>query len=160
MQPSQNFPPNVLALVQQQLSFLGEIGATKVLTVPRLSAAIAAGVGNVSPPQTVYIREPGTIIALQCSELRGTAAGYAEVGIGVQIGGTTNLFTDGQVGTFVPLLELVGGANRSFGLLRRAEPNVNWVVQYTNFSAVNAANPSASFLFIADADLARFSPAK
>lgn len=150
-----SFPPNVVELIQRQVSQFGRVGATKIYTAPALAAAIAAGASVESVPVTIRFREPGTVIALYGQEVAGTAAKFATTDIRVQIGGTEDLFTDGQQGTFVPMLGLFGGALNWFPLWRRALPGVDWVFTFRNRDAGATATPFAGLAFLADADVQR-----
>lgn len=153
-----DFPPNVIELVQRQLSQFGRVGATKVYAVPELPAVMPAS--TTSAPQNVKFREPGVVIAMYGQELAGTAPAYATTRARVQIGGQEDIFTDGNVGVFRSFLSLFGGANNWFPLWRRAEPGVDWVVTYQNRNAGGTALPELSFAFIADADILRAMPPK
>lgn len=150
-------PPHVIELIQRQLSQFGRVGATKIYKAPDLSAAIAAAGANptIAGPQNIRFREKGIVIACYGQERTGTAAKFAQTEVRVQIGGSEDLFTDGQSGTFVSLLSLVGGAQNWFPLWRRATPGIDWSVSYRNQDTGAAANPSFQFAFIADADVQR-----
>ncbi len=155
-----DFPANTIELIQRQLSQFGRVGATKVYRAPALTAALAAVAGTVSTPQNIRFREPGTVIACYGQEQAGTSASFATTEVRVQIGGQEDLFTDGNVGTFVPMLALFGGPNNWFPLWRRAQPGVDWTVTYRNQSGSATAIPSLMLAFIADADIARAMPPK
>jgi hypothetical protein len=154
-----NFPPNVVELIQRQLSQFGRVGATRIYTAPALAAAIAAGASVESNPVTIRFREPGTVIALYGQELAGTAPKFASTELRIQVGGTEDLFTDGEVGTFVPFLGLFGGALNWWPMWRHATPGVDWLITYRNRDAGATATPFAGLAFIGDADLARQMPA-
>lgn len=155
-----DFPPNVVELIQRQLSQYGRVGATKIYTAPPLAAAIAAVAGTTSAPVTIRFREPGTVIALYGQEQAGTAPKFATTEVRVQIGGSEDLWTDGEVGTFVPMLALFGGSLNWFPLWRRAQPGVDWLITYRNQSGAATAIPFVGLAFIADADLGRNMPPK
>lgn len=153
------FPPNVVELIQRQLSQFGRVGATKLYNVPALAAPIAATAGLIAAAAPLQFREPGTVIAMYGQEISGTAAKFAQTSVRVQIGGQEDLFTDGNVGTFVPMLALFGPNLNWFPLWRRAIPGVNWVVSFQNNDPTPATcTPFCTFAFIADADLARMMP--
>jgi hypothetical protein len=153
-----DFPPNVVELIQRQLSQFGRVGATKIYRAPALAAAIAAVVGTVSNPINIRFREPGTVIALYGQEQAGTAPKFATTEVRIQVGGSEDIFTDGETGTFVPMLALFGGAQNWFPMWRRAEPGVDWLISYRNQDGGNTAIPSLLLAFVADADLARAMP--
>lgn len=155
-----DFPPNVVELIQRQLSQFGRVGATKIYTAPALPAAIAAVAGTTSNPVNIRFREPGTVIALYGQEQAGTAPKFATTEVRVQVGGTEDLWTDGEVGTFVPLLALFGGALNWWPMWRRATPGVDWLITWRNQSGAATATPFLGLAFIADADLARNMPAR
>lgn len=154
-----DFPPNVVELIQRQLSQFGRVGATKIYAVPTLTAAIAAAGAVTTPvqstPQNIRFREPGTVIALYGQAIAGSAASYAGTEVRVQIGGQEDIFTDGNSGVYVPLLALFGPNLNWFPLWRRAVPGTDWTVTYQNRQTGGTTFPSCYLAFIADADLAR-----
>jgi len=149
----QQWPNNVIEAIQRQVSQFGRVGSTKIVAVPDV-AAIA--ISSFSQPQTVTFREPGVVIAMYGQELAGTAPKFASTRVRVQVGGSEDLFTDGQSGVFLSMLSLFGGAQNWFPIWRRASPAVRWVVTYQNLDAAATATPSAQFGFIADADIAKY----
>jgi hypothetical protein len=156
-----DFPPNVVELIQRQLSQFGRVGATKIYIFPALAAPVPiAGSGNnISAPTNIRFREPGTVIALYGQELTGTVAKFAQTAVRIQVGGQEDLITDGQAGQFAPMLGLFGPNLNWFPLWRRAIPGVDWTVTYRNDDTIATASPTTMLAFIADADLARMSPA-
>lgn len=156
-----DFPPNVVELVQRQLSQFGRAGATKGYGAPDLPAAIPIGAPiSTSAPVNIRFREPGTVVALYGQELAGTAPKFASTRVRVQIGGQEDLFTDGQVGIFRSMLSLFGGAQNWWPVWRRAIPGVDWTVTYQNLDQAATATPELTLAFIGDADLARMMPPK
>lgn len=151
-----DFPPNVVDLIQRQLSQFGRVGSTKIYVFPALAGTLAGG-GTISAPSNIRFREPGTVIALYGQELAGTVAAFAATAIRIQVGGQEDLFTDGNSGTFIPMLAAFGPTVNWFPLWRRAIPGVDWTITFQN-NAGSAITPSAMLAFIADADLARMSP--
>lgn len=145
------WPQHYLEYIMRTLAAYGRIGATKLLTFPSFGALAA---GAFSSPQTIRIREPGTILGIYGDTLNATAPAFAGLQCRVQIGGTEYLWTDGQSPTYVSLLSLVGGAQNWFPLLRRAIPGVDWVADFVNNSALTDT-PSLKLAFIADADVGR-----
>jgi hypothetical protein len=156
--PYGEFPPNVVELIQRQLSQFGRVGATKLYNVPALAAPIAAVVGTIAQAAALQFREPGTIIAMYGQELTATPAKFASTALRVQVGGQEDLFTDGNTGAFVPMLALFGPNLNWFPIWRRVEPGINWVISYRNDDGGATATPFCTFAFIADADLARNMP--
>lgn len=152
------WPPNVVETIQRQVAQFGRTGSTKIYSVPELQAAIPIG-APFAPTQVqaapLQWREPGVVIAMYGQELAGTAPKFASTRVRVQIGGQEDLFTDGNVGVALSMLQLFGGAQNWFPLWRRAVPGVNWIVTYQNLDPAATATPAASFAFIADADIAR-----
>lgn len=155
--PFGEFPAHVVDLFTRQLAQFGRIGATTIYKAPELAAAIAGVAGTVAGPQNIRFREPGTVIAMYGQEALGTSLSFATTEVRIQIGGNEDVFTDGQAGTFVPLLALFGGSQNWFPLLRRAVPGVDWSISYRNQSAV-AKTPQLMLAFVADAVLGRALP--
>lgn len=154
-----DFPPNVVELIQRQLSQFGRVGATKVYAVPTLTAVIAAAPAVTTPvisqPQNIRFREPGTVIAIYGQAIAGTVQSFAGTEIRIQIGGQEDVATDGNAGVFVPMLALFGPNLNWFPMWRRAQPGVDWTITYQNRQTGDTTFPSAYLAFIADADLAR-----
>jgi hypothetical protein len=158
-----DFPPNVIELIQRQLSQYGRIGSTKGYIAPELAAAIAVGAPSTdSAPVNIRFREAGTVIGCYGQVVANDgmddfadAAAFATTRIRVQVGGQEDIFTDGQSGAFVPFLALFGGPNNWWPLWRKATPGVDWTVTYRNRSTANTKLPDFVLAFIADADLAR-----
>ncbi len=144
--------PHIIELVQRQLGQYGRIGATRIQTVPDV-AAIAAS--SFSQPQIVNWRDDGWVIAMYGQELAGTAPKFAATRVRVQIGGSEDLFSDGQAGTYCSMLSLFGGAQNWFPLLRRVQKGVQWIVSYQNRDTGATATPDAQFAMILDPDVAR-----
>lgn len=153
-----DFPPNVVELIQRQLTQFGRVGATKIYAAPDLPAALAAGTN--SPPLNIQFKEPGSAIAFYAQSVGdgvADATAFATTRVKVEIGGQENIFTDGQVGVFRSLLALVGGAQNWFPIWRRVTPGIDWTVTWQNLSEVTVV-PEFSIAVIADADLARQMP--
>lgn len=158
-----DFPPNVVELIQRQLSQFGRVGATKAYLFPLLAAPIAANIsggptGTVSPPSNIRFREPGTVIALYGQTDLGSVFAFANTALRIQVGGQEDLWTDGQAGVFMPMLAAFGPNLNWFPLWRRAIPGVDWTITWRNDNAGATAFPQTFLAFIADADLARMSP--
>ncbi len=159
MNGNATFPGNisVIEAAQRQMALFGRAGATRLIRVPALSAAIAVSVGSgtVSASVNVPWREDGTVIAAYGQELTGTVAKFASTEARIQISGSEDLISDGTNGTFAPFLALFGPNVNWFPFTRRVRSGINWVVTYRNTDAAAVCNPSLMFAFIADADLAR-----
>src|SRR4051794_24573941 len=110
-----DYPNPAIAWAQQQLSQYGRIGATRLIKVPDLAAAIAIGAGTgtvVQAPSLVW-RDAGTVIALYGQERVGSVAKFALTEFRLVMTGDVDLVSNGNGGDFAPLLAVVG-------------PNVNW----------------------------------
>lgn len=158
-----DFPPNVIELIQRQLSQFGRVGATRVYIAPELPAAIAVGAPTQdSQPVNIRFREPGTLIACYGQAVAtvggvdaADATAFAQTRVRIQVGGQDDLVTDGQTGRFAPMLALFGGPNNWFPIWRKATPGVDWTFTYRNTSTTRTVVPDFMFAFIADADLNR-----
>lgn len=154
-----NTPPNVIESILRQVSQWGPIPGTKAYKVPAIGTSVAIAASAVSPTvlqaPPLQWRESGFVCALKGSEQSGTGAKFAKTGIRIQIGGQEDLWTDGNSGVDLTLLTLFGGGLNWLPLWRRVIPGVNWVVSWYNYDPAAVVYPEGSFLFIADADLAR-----
>lgn len=144
------FLPHYVELVQRQMGQYGRIGATRIVQTPDVPAIAAS---SLAQPQTVNWRNDGIVIAMYGAELAGTPASFASTRVRVQIGGSDDLITDGQSGTYASFLSLFGAAQNWFPLLRKVQQGVQWIVTYQNLNAGGTATPSLSFAFIADDDI-------
>lgn len=155
MQPVHPIP--VIQWAQQQLSQFGRIGATRLVNVPALSAAvgISVGTGTLSQAPLLTWRDPGTVIAAYGQELTGTTAKMASTAARIQFMGDEDFITNGNAGDFAPFLGLFGPNVNWFPMTRRVKRGDNWTITYRNQDAAAVANPAMTFAFIADADLGR-----
>ena len=152
MQPEH--PINPIQWAQQQLSQFGRIGATRIMAVPALPASVPISSPGVTAPLLTF-RDSGTVIALYAQELSGAIAKFASTGLRLQFPGDEDFVSNGQAGTFAPLLALVGPNTNWFPMTRRVRRGDNWTVSYNNNDAAAVADPSCFFAFIADEDIGR-----
>jgi len=148
-----DFPKHVFDLLQQQLASTGRIGATRYFVSPDVASPAA---GAVSTPSTIRFTERGIALALYGQEGEfATQLTFAGTGVRCQIGGTEDLFVDGQGGpAFASMLTLFGGQNCWTPLVRRVTPGTDWTFTFRNRTAGVIA-PSVTIGFIGDADVAR-----
>lgn len=157
--PHGEFPPNVVELIQRGLTQFGRVGATKGIIAPALSAPVAAaGAGGpgLGGPSQIRFLEDGVVVAMYGQEQAGTVASFASTEVQVKIGGSENLFTDGQAGTFAPLLALFGPNLNWWPLWRRVDNGDIWTVNWRNQNVAATAIPTLMLAFIGDADLERY----
>ncbi len=147
-----DFPQNVFGLLQQQLASMGRIGATRLLVTTDVASP---AVGQASTPVPVRFTKRGIVLAMYGQETdTATPAAFAQCGVRCQIGGTEDLFVDGQGGpSFAPMLALFGGVNNWFPLMRRAVPGTDWVFTFRNDTAAGTIDPKVVLAFIADEDI-------
>ena len=149
-----DYPKHVFDLLQQQLANTGRIGATRYFVTPAVVSPNAAG--GISTPANVRFSQKGIVLAMYGQEgVSATAPSFAQCGVRCQIGGTEDLFVDGQGGpAFAPMLALFGGQNCWTPLLRRVVPGVDWTFTFQNNTAAGTILPSIVLSMIADVDLA------
>ena len=141
------YPASQVELAQRVLAAMGRLGATNLITVPPLAAAIP--ISTTAAPVTVQWFEPAIVLGLYAQEATATAAKYALSDIAIRIGNKP-LFSDGQAETFHPLLGLVGGLVNWFPLNRLAVPRVDWTITWRNRDGAATMSPFASFAVIKD----------
>ena len=149
-----DYPAAVIAMVQEQVSRMGRIGATGIVRVPDVAAAVAvfaAGQPGQAPAPPLVFQEPGYAIALYGQERTGTPAKFASTEIRVTINGIRDVITEGNAGgAFFPMLGLFGPNLNWFPLTVRVEKNDVWQLQYRNFDAAAVANPVVGLAFLSD----------
>jgi hypothetical protein len=140
--------------LQQQLATTGRIGATRFFLTP--DVASPAAVGGISTPVSIRFTQAGIALAMYGQETEtATAPAFAQTAVRLQIGGTEDLFIDGQGGpAFAPMLALFGGVNNWTPLLRRVIPGVDWTFTFQNNRAAGTIDPKIIVAVIADADVA------
>jgi len=150
-----DFPKHVFDLLQQQLSTTGRIGATRYFVTPDVASPAAAG--GISTPTTIRFTEKGIALAMYGQEaVAASPLTFAQCGVRCQIGGTEDLFVDGQGGpAFASMLTLFGGQNCWTPLLRRVTPGVDWTFTFRNRTPAGTIDPSVTISMIADSDVAR-----
>lgn len=150
-----DFPKSVFDQLQQQLASTGRIGATRYFVTPDVTSPAAAG--GISTPSTIRFTEKGIALAMYGQEaVAASALTFAQCGVRCQIGGTEDLFVDGQGGpAFASMLMLFGGQNCWTPLLRRVTPGVDWTFTFRNRTPAGTIDPSIIIAVIADSDVAR-----
>lgn len=148
-----DFPKNVFDLLTQQLASTGRIGATRLYLTPDVPSPAAAG--GVSTPATIRFNEDGIVLAMYGQETdTATAALFAQTAVRCQIGGTQDLFVDGQGGpAFAPMLALFGGVNNWFPLMRRVTRGSLWTFTFQNNTAAGLIDPKIILAMISDEDV-------
>lgn len=119
-------------------------GANRLYRVPSPSTNI--GSGSPSSPTTIAaipirFRKPGIAVAMYGQVLSAVAADAAGLEVRVQLGGTRDLFTDGDSGTFVPYFALFGSSQNWFPLDLGVTEGQDWSVTWRNVGS-NAVMPS------------------
>lgn len=146
---NQGYPASSLELQQRILALMGRLGATNVITVPPLAAAVP--ISSTAAPLTVQWFKPMIVLGLYAQESTATAAKYAKSDIAIRIGNKP-VFSDGQAETFHPLLGLVGGLINWFPINRLAQPRVDWTITWRNRDGAATMDPFASFAVIQDTE--------
>jgi hypothetical protein len=151
-----DYPLPAIQWAQQQLSQYGRIGATRLIKVPDLAAAvpISAGTGTLAQAPSLTWRDRGTVIAMYGQELAGTVAKFASTAFRLVLTGDVDLVSNGNGGDFAPLLAVFGPNVNWFPMTRRVDRGDNWAVTWRNQDAGATATPTMMFAFIADSDLA------
>lgn len=144
-------PLDLIQIAQKQLSDMGRIGATRVVNIPALSAAVPIS-STVQAPLLTW-RETGTVIGMYGQELAGTTAKFASTALRLQFSGDEDLITNGSAGDFASFLALFGPNVNWFSLIRKVKFGDTWTATYRNDDGAATATPAVSFAFIADADL-------
>ncbi len=149
-------PLSVIQWAQQQLSQFGRIGATRIVTVPELAAAVPIGApASLAQAPLLTWRDPGTVIAMYGQELAGTVAKFASTSASLQFMGDEFFATNGSAPSFFSFLAVFGPNVNWFPMIRRVKRGDNWTVTYRNRDAAATASPDMAFAFIADADMGR-----
>ena len=148
-----DFPKHVFDLLQQQLASTGRVGGTRWFVTQAITTPAAGG--GVSTPVPIRFNVEGIALCIGGQDSAGTAAQFAQCAFRCQIGGTEDLFVDGQGGpAFMPMLLAFGGVNNWMPTMRRVRPGVDWVITYQNNTAAGTINPRVVVAVIADADVA------
>ena len=157
------FPKHVFDLLQQQLATTGRIGGTRYFLTSDVASPDAAGGRSISAspdrlgshPVPVRFNVEGIALCIQGQEgATATAASFAQCSFRTQIGGTEDLFVDGQGGpAFMPMLLAFGGVNNWMPTMRWVQPGVDWVFTFQNNTAAGTINPKIMIAVIAKADI-------
>lgn len=149
-----DFPKHVFDMLQQQLAATGRIGGTKYFLTSDVGSPAAAG--GISTPVPMRFNVSGIALCIQGQETEtATPATYAQTAFRCQIGGTEDLFVDGQGGpAFMPMLLAFGGVNNWMPIMRRVRPGVDWVFTFQNNRPAGDIDPKIMVSVIADADIA------
>ena len=139
-----DFGPNAITLAQRLVSQSGRLGATRIYQAPAVGS-VANGATSQAVPITW--RTDGIVIAMYGQTLDGAVASLAGMALRVQLGGSEDLFTDGNTGVAVPMLSLFGQAQNWFPLMRQCYKTQVWSVSFTNTSG-GALTPSVQFAVI------------
>lgn len=147
------FPKHVFDMLQQQLAQTGRIGGTRYFLTSNVSSPSAAG--GLSTPVPVRFNVEGIALCIQGQETdTATPAAFAQTAFRCQIGGTEDLFIDGQGGpAFMPMLLAFGGVNNWMPTMRWVVPGVDWVFTFQNNTAAGTINPKIMVAVIAKADI-------
>lgn len=147
------FPKHVFDLLQQQLASTGRIGGTRYFLTPDVVSPAAAG--GVSAPASIRFNVEGIALCIQGQETdTATAAAFAQCAFRCQIGGTEDLFVDGQGGpAFMPMLLAFGGVNNWMPTMRWVRPGVDWSFSFKNNTAAGTINPKIMVAVLAKADI-------
>jgi len=139
-----DFAPNPIEMARRSLAAYGRVGATRIYQAPAVGS-VAAGATSQAVPITW--RRDGIVVAMYGQTADGAAASFAAMAARVQIGGSEDLFTDGNTGVFVPMLALFGSAQNWFPLMRRVYKTQVWSVSFQNTSG-GALTPSLMFAMV------------
>jgi len=152
-----DYPIPAIQWAQQQLSQFGRIGATRLIKVPDLAAAIgvSVGAGTLAAAPPLVWRDSGTVIAMYGQELAGTVAKFAATAFRLVLTGDVDFISNGNGGDFAPILATFGPNVNWFPMTRRVQRGDNWAVTWRNQDAAATATPAMLFAFIADTDMAK-----
>lgn len=141
-----DFAPNAITMAQRALAQYGRLGATRIYQAPSVGV-LPAPLGSTSQSVPITWRTNGIVVAMYGQTLDGLASSFAGVSARVQIGGSEDLFTDGNTGVFVPLLALFGNAQNWFPIMRQTYKTQVWSVSFRNDSGI-AQTPSLQFAVV------------
>lgn len=155
-----DFPGSVIEMVQRQVAATGRIGATGIVRVPDLSAAVAEAASATAPSDAVApmldFQEAGWVVAMYGQERTGTQAKYAATEMRLQINGSRDFVTSGLLGgAFFPFLGLFGPSVHWFPVTRRVEKRDKWQFTFRNFDTGAVANPTVGLAFLSDVEIAK-----
>jgi hypothetical protein len=139
----------------RQLLELAELaGATRYFKTPPFGSVSA---NTLSSPQPIRFTRDGFVTSYFGQIQSGAAADYGAAALRVQIGGSEDLYVDGQGGpAFCGYLELFGGVPAKQRLVRRVVRGDLWVFTVQNlYPTTTAITPTVTLSFLDDADLAK-----
>lgn len=148
-----DFPKHVFDLLQQQMASTGRVGATRFVLTPDVTSPAAAG--GISAPSSIRFNVNGIALCMQGQEgALATSVSFAQCAFRCQIGGTEDLFIDGQGGpAFFPMLLAFGGVNNWMPLMRRVREADLWTFTFQNNLAAGTITPKIAIAVISDADI-------
>jgi len=145
--------PSPLSDLLAVLDLASKAGATRYFQTPPFGAVAAL---TDSVPQPIRFTRFGYVVSILGSIQSGAVADYAATTLRVQIGGTEDLFVDGQGGpAFVPFLALFGGIVNERRCLRRVAPGDLWTFTCHDNAAAGSVTPLVQVSFLDDEDVAR-----
>ena len=126
-------------------------GATRYYQTPSFGTVTNAA---ASTPQPIRFTRPGYVVAMYGQVNSGAASDYAATSLRVQIGGTEDLFVDGQGGpAFAPFLALFGGIQNRQALLRRVVNGTLWTFTVQTTIGGGGVVPLVTLSFLDDQDV-------
>lgn len=149
-----DFPKHVYDLLMQQMASMGRVGATRFFLSPDVASPAAAG--GISAPSSIRFNVNGIALCIQGQEGQtASSASFAQCAFRCQIGGTEDLFVDGQGGpASMPMLLAFGGVNNWMSVMRRIREADLWTFTFTNNTAAGVITPKIAVAVISDQDIA------
>jgi hypothetical protein len=142
--------------LKQMLALVDRAGATRMLQCPSFGTVLT---GTDSTPQPIRFTWDGFVVGLYGAIASGVAADYGGTALRVQLGGTEDMFVDGQGGpASVSFLGLFGGVPNYQRIVRRVVKGDLWTFTVHNGTAGSVA-PSVWLSFLADKDVAQVTEA-
>ena len=142
--------------IRDMLALVDRAGATRYMQAPSFGTV---GNGTDSTPQSIRFGWDGFVVGLYGQIQSGTAADYGGSSLRVQIGGTEDLFIDGQGGpAFAGFLGLFGGVPNYQRVVRPIKNGDLWTLTVRNASGGSIV-PSVWFSFLAAKDVAAITAA-
>jgi hypothetical protein len=124
--------PHAVEMQARYLAQFGRVGATRVYKWDE-TGTIAAGA--VAQPPAVRFRKTGLVIGVYGCALDGLFPSQAGMAAKITIGGSEELFTNGQSGQFISFLTLFGFSQNWFPVNRLVYDGNDWTVQFRNRTA-------------------------
>lgn len=148
-----------VATLRQLLELAELAGATRYFKTPAFGSVVA---NTISTPQPIRFTRDGFVTSYFGQIQSGAVADYGAAALRVQIGGSQDVYIDGQGGpAFCGYLELFGGVPAKQRFVRRVSRGDLWVftVQNLNAPGGQAVVPTVTLAFLDDEDLARLQQA-